>query len=397
MIDHSEKAPVCIVGASHAGVTCAFALRSEGWTGPILLFDQDPNLPYQRPPMSKAFLSGDLSIADYSLKSEESYRKEGISLRLGQTVVGIDNDRKSLFMADGSRQTYEKLVLATGARPLIPPIEGLPDNPYVYSLRTAMDILSIREALRKGRKRKVVVIGGGYIGLETAASLRKLGAEVTLLEKEDRLLARVTSPILSDYFRDLHQRHGVHLEVRKQVIAVKNHYEHTLVCCADGTSYEADFVLVGTGIVVNTELAALAGLTLKDGIRVDERARTSDEVIYAIGDCTSHFNPHYGRYVRLESVQNAVDQAKVAAATICGKDPVYDAVPWFWSDQYDVKLQMVGLSQNYEETVIRRESTADCFSVWYFRQGKLLAVDAINCPKAFVVGTRLIRDRAYRD
>ncbi len=388
----TDQPPVCIVGASHAGVACAFALRHEGYAGPILLLDQDPHLPYQRPPLSKVLLAEPRAIGDFALKPREAYDKENIELRLGVRVAAIESRYRYLRLADGSRQPYHKLVLATGARPLFPPVPGLGQVPGVFPLRTAADIEGIREAVLKQKKCRAVIIGGGYIGLETAASLHKLGVAVTLLEKESRLLSRVTSPRMSDYFCELHQRHGVAIHTGRQVTAVAQKGNSTLVCTNDGSTCEADLILVGAGIVVNTELAATAGLTLDNGIRVDATARTSDGHIYAIGDCTSHFNPHYGRYIRLESVQNAVDQAKVAAAALCDKQPTYNALPWFWSDQYDVKLQMTGLSQGYDDTVVRTEGP-DSFSVWYLKEGELLAVDAVNCPKAYVVGTRLIRER----
>ncbi|MGX5856532.1 NAD(P)/FAD-dependent oxidoreductase [Dyadobacter jiangsuensis] len=319
-----------------------------------------------------------------------------MELGLGVRVTGLDRAKRQLLLDDGSHQPYDKLVLATGARPFLPPIPGLDQVPCVFPLRTATDIEGIRQAVQKQEDCRAVIIGGGYIGLETAASLRKLGVEVTLLEKEERLLSRVTSPFMSTYFYELHRGHGVAVHTARQVSVVEPHETSVRVRCTDGTTYPADLLLVGAGIVVNTELAAESGLEINNGIRVDATARTSDEHIYAIGDCTSHFNPHFGRNIRLESVQNAVDQAKVAAAALCGKQPAYDSLPWFWSDQYDVKLQMVGLSTGYDKTVIRTEGP-DSFSVWYLNEEKVLAVDAVNSPKAYVVGTRLIKDRSVVD
>ncbi len=392
-----DQKTVCVVGASHAGVNFAFALRREGWTGKIILFDADPELPYHRPPLSKAFLTNDQGIEHYLLKPLESYLKNNIELRLGVQVVGVESKEQYLTLGDGGRQYYDKLVLATGARPFIPPIEGLDKAEGVYPLRTAQDIIQIREALSASVRKRVLIIGGGYIGLETAASLRKKGAEVTVLEREERVLARITCPFMSDYFTKIHRQNGVSIETAKQVVAIGSGNGQSTVSCSDGTTYEADVIVVGTGVRVNTALAESANIEIGNGIKVDPAARAEDEHIYAIGDCTYHFNPHYGRHVRLESVQNAVEQAKVAAAAISGKDAFYDAIPWFWSDQYDIKLQIAGLSEGFDNLVVRNEDREDQFSVWYFKGRDLLAVDAVNNAKAYVMGTRLIKDRAIID
>ena len=388
-----ENKKTCIViGASHAGVNFAFSLRREGWTGDIILYDSDPMLPYHRPPLSKAYLTSDDGIEKNLLKSAESYDKEGITLNLGVSVRTIDSNQKNIILGDGSKQKYDKLVIATGARPIMPPIAGLANCNNVFPLRTAADVTEIRNALERSNKKRVVVIGGGYIGLETAASLKKLGASVTVLEREERILSRVTAPEMSTFFQKLHADNGVEVLTSKNVVRIEWDSEEKEVICDDGTSYPADMIIVGVGILVNKELAVSAGLTIENGIKVDETAKTSDDDIYAIGDCTFHYNPHYKRYIRLESVQNAVDQAKVAAAAICGKEAKYDTIPWFWSDQYDLKLQMVGLSEGYDKVLVRNESNDNkSFSVWYFKEGSLLAVDAVNNAKAYVYGTKFIK------
>jgi 3-phenylpropionate/trans-cinnamate dioxygenase ferredoxin reductase component len=388
------QSTVCVVGASHAGVALAFALRKQGWPGRILLFDRDPELPYHRPPLSKAFLTADLGIDHYQLKPLDSYVKENIELRLGVGVAGVHKEERYLVLEDGSRQVYEKLVLATGARPFIPPIAGIAESKRVFPLRTALDIGCIREALQPSVLKRVVIIGGGYIGLETAASLRKLGATVTILEREERILARVTSTFMADFFIKIHRENGVDIRTNKHVVSIEENGEQRLIHSTDGTRLEADIILVGAGVQVNTNLAESAGVTIENGIKVDATARTSEEDIYAIGDCTYHFNPHYGRYIRLESVQNAVDQAKIAAAAITGKPVPYDIIPWFWSDQYDIRLQIVGLSDGYDNLVIRNEEQENKFSVWYFKGTELLSVDTVNNAKAYVVGTKLIKDKA---
>ncbi|WP_233267253.1 NAD(P)/FAD-dependent oxidoreductase [Paraglaciecola sp. L3A3] len=390
MVVSEEK---CIViGASHAGVNLAFALRKEGWQGEIKLFDADPTLPYHRPPLSKAYLTSDDGIEKNLLKSADSYLKENISLNLGVSITAIDTANKTITTSAGEQHSYTKLVIATGARPFIPPIEGINNASNLYPLRTAADVTNIRQALEQSTSKQVVIIGGGYIGLETAASMKKLGATVTVLEREERILARVTAPIMSEFFQKLHAENGVEVLTQKDVSSIVTSDNKNIVSCSDGSQYPADLIVVGVGIRVNSELAATAGLTIENGIAVDGAARTSDNDIYSIGDCSFHHNPHYDRNIRLESVQNAVDQAKIAAASICGKDVNYDTLPWFWSDQYDVKLQMVGLSQGYNKILVRQEpSEGHKFSVWYFKDDTLLAVDSVNNAKAYVVGTKFIK------
>jgi len=392
MTKHQNNKICVVIGASHAGVNFAFALRREGWEGEIILYDADPILPYHRPPLSKAYLTSDDGIEKNLLKSAESYEKEGITLKLGVKVSSINRRKKHIVLNDGTEQSYDKLVLATGARPIMPPIPGLMSSNKIFPLRTAADVANIRTCLAESENKRVVVIGGGYIGLETAASLIKLGASVTVLEREERILARVTAPEMSAFFQNLHAENGVDIFTQKNVIAIETNNEEKLVKCDDGVSYTANIIIVGVGIHVNTEMAASAGLTIENGIKVDETAKTVDDDIYAIGDCTFHYNPHYDRFVRLESVQNAVDQAKVAAFAICGNETRYDTIPWFWSDQFDVKLQMVGLSQGYDQVILRKEADNEkCFSVWYFKVDHLLAVDAVNNAKAYVYGTKFIK------
>ena len=384
-----------IIGASHAGVNFAFALRKEGWKGEIVLIDSDTDLPYHRPPLSKTYLHSAEALGKNLLKSAESYANEDIQLMLGVKVLFIDRHAQKVELDTGTWQVYDKLVLATGARALIPNIKGLAQAKHVFPLRTAADVTGIRNKISANPGQEVVIIGGGYIGLETAASLRKLGARVTVLERESRTLARVTVPEMSVFFEKLQEENGVKILCNKQVISIGEDRNGVQVNCADGTSYFAEMLVLGVGIQVNDELASAAGLQIENGIRVDGTCRTEDENIYAIGDCTEHFNPHYGRYIRLECVQNAVDQAKIAAAAICGKGVLYDALPWFWSDQYEVKLQMVGLSAGYDEAVLRKEGDK-IFSIWYFKGEELLAIDAVNSAKAYVWGTKFLKRRSGR-
>ncbi len=385
-----------VIGASHAGVNVAFNLRKEGWLGTILLFDTDPALPYHRPPLSKTYITNKDSEAQHALKPMVSYKKEGIELKLGISVNKIDPKTKQFTYGEGHIQNYDVLVLATGAKPFIPNIPGLEQAKNILPLRSLAHVRHIKKALEQRQQKRVVVIGGGYIGLEIAASLLKLGAKVTILEREARLLARVASPELSNFFSDLHQKNGINIKTKTTAASITMVEGTQYVHGDDGNAYASDLVVLGCGIQVNTALAQEAGLDVENGIKVDAQCKTRDKSIYAIGDCTLHHNPHYDRFVRLESVQNAVDQSKVAAAAICGKDIRYDSIPWFWSDQYDCKLQLVGLHDGYDEALVRHEAK-NSFSIWYFNQEELLAVAAVNHTKAYVLGTKLIRNRQKID
>ncbi|OHX66341.1 NAD(P)/FAD-dependent oxidoreductase [Flammeovirga pacifica] len=394
----SEKVCV-IIGASHAGVNFAFSLRKEGFEGKIIMYDKDPVLPYHRPPLSKAYLTADTSIEDNCLKSKDSYLDENITLNLGVEVIDIHKESQKIILNNGEEQHYNYLILATGARPIIPPISGLKEAKHVYPLRTAGDVSNIKKWISTADSKRVVVIGGGYIGLETAASLKKMGTHVVVLEREERILARVTAPVMSEFFQKLHTDKDVDILTSKNVESINTDEEGVnTVQCSDGSSYAADMIIVGVGVNVNVSLAKKLNLEIENGIKVNEYTQTSLQNVYAIGDNTYHYNPHYKNWIRLESVQNAVDQAKVTAAHIVGNEKIYDTIPWFWSDQYDVKLQMVGLSQGYEELIVRKEETESIkFSVWYFKGDELLAVDAINNAKAYVIGTKFIKENKVID
>lgn len=381
-----------IIGASHGGVSVAFDLRKRGWQGDIILIDKDPQLPYHRPPLSKTLLTSDKRIDEILLRPIKSYEEQKIELKLGRTVQSINRKARFLVLENGEKLAYSKLVMAVGARPIIPPIEGCDTSKHLYTIRDVQDITRIKNALDNSTNKSVVIIGGGYIGLEAAASLIKLGASVTVLEREQRTLARVAAPEVSCFFETLHAQHGASIHTSKLVTKIQERGDTQAVECSDGSVFLADIIIMGVGISVNTALAEAAGLKLNNGIAVDGSTRTSDEHIFAVGDCTSHYNPHYDRTIRLESVQNAADQAKVAAATICDEAIVYDKIPWFWSDQYDVKFQAVGLSTGYDQLIMRKEAgDGNHLSVWYFAGDTLLAVDAVNHPKAYVLGTKLIK------
>ena len=388
---HSEHKTCIVIGASHAGVNFAFALRGKGWLGRIILFDGDPHLPYHRPPLSKDFLTGEKEMEKISLKPAQSYEHKDITLELGVWVKAIRPQEKNILLEDGSKRPYDTLVLATGARPFIPPIRGIDSAKHVFPLRNVGDAQEIRACFSSLDKKEIVIIGGGFIGLEVAASLRKLGAKVTVLEREDRLLSRVTNEAISTYFADLHTQKGVQICTSKSITHIEPHQEGNNIHCADGTVYYAEMVVVGTSIRVRSELAEEAGLEVKNGICVDATAQSSDASIYAIGDCSNHYNPRYDQFHRLESVQNASEQAVVAAAVICGQAATYDSIPWFWSHQYEAKLQMVGLIEGADEVVVRPETSAKGqLSAWYFKGDTLLAVHAVNHPKAFAMGRKFI-------
>ncbi|MDO6612312.1 FAD-dependent oxidoreductase [Shewanella sp. 1_MG-2023] len=408
----SEHQTCLIIGASHGGISAAFSLRKEGWLGSIILIDSDPTLPYHRPPLSKAYLTDVNADQPQVLKAKTAYDKANITLMLGEKVTQLDPEKQIALLANGVSLRYNKLIISTGARPFIPPIKGLDTAQNVFALRTAEDVNQIRTRFNHTEQKRVVIIGGGYIGLETAASLNKLGGKISVLERESRLLARVTSPEMSAYFEQLHLNNGVNIQTSKNVQAIKYSNDEQIVCCEDGSNYPADIILIGVGVRVNQELAEQAGIDvdkgLIKGIKVTKTCQTNHDDIYAIGDCAYHHNQYYDRWLRLESVQNAVDQGKVASANICEKDNTYNALPWFWSDQFDVKLQMVGLAAGYDNIVIRKElcerlskefseklseqkAAQERFSVWYFKGDRLLAIDAVNHAKAYVLGTKLLK------
>lgn len=392
---HSLDLNIVIIGASHAGVNLAFNLRQQGWLGSITLIDSDPELPYHRPPLSKKTLQASDTLST-PLKAEKAYTDNKLVLRLGQTVTAIDTQANVITLDDGSRLTFDKLVLATGCSAFIPPISGLSDtldeagNPQYFAMRTFADAKAIKAALNNSTDKQVVIIGGGYIGLESASSFVALGADVTVIEKQDKILSRVTSSVMSDFLTQLHLDKGIALHTGKDVVEIQHQGNKHLVVCSDGTHYPADFILVGVGVRLNTQLASDANLAIEQGIKVNDVCQTSHPDIFAIGDCTTYFSKIYQRWIRLESVQNAVDQAKSVAQCLTNKAPLAPAVPWFWSDQYEYKLQIVGLSHGYDELIVREDSPTQ-FSVWYFNAEQLLCVEAVNNSKAYVLGMQAIK------
>lgn len=352
------------------------------------MFGKEPCAPYHRPPLSKAFLAKEEPEEIPYIRPEKFYDQKNVSLRLNETVTAIDPSEQRI-RTDRGDISYEHLVLATGSRARKPPLEGV-DLPECLLLRTLADARHLREEAES--MQSLLVIGAGFIGLEVAASLRNRGVDVTVLEMADRVMARVVGPGISTYFESLHKERGVSLHTGVTVEKLEKQDGTMVVTTTDGTTFRADRVLVGAGAVPETRLAEAAGLDVENGVKVDEFNRTSDPNIYAIGDCCCQYYAPTGRMLRLESVQNALDQAKTVAAVLTGHPSPHDALPWFWSDQYEFKLQIAGISLSDDEIVERgRPTPGEPYSAWYFRDGMLRAVGAVNDSKAYVAGSKLLR------
>ena len=375
---------VLIIGAGHAGGTAAALLRQYGFEGEIWLAGEEPVLPYQRPPLSKAWLKGEAEVEDLLLRPESFYAEQNITLRLGAAATTIDPEGKIVGFSDGGWEAYDALILATGSTARKLPLPGA-DRPDLLELRTLADAEKLKAALGPGRR--LAVVGGGYVGLEAAASARALGAEAVVIERMDRVLARVASQTLSDFFTRYHRERGVEILTSVEAAA----FEDGGVRLADGRLIEADAVLVGVGAEACDRLAASAGLACENGVVVDETARTSDPAIWAIGDVTFRPIPvHGGLMHRLESVPNALEQAKQAAAAIAGRPAPAPEVPWFWSDQYDVKLQIAGLPHGADRQVVRGDPEGAAFAVFHLAGDRIVCVEAVNAAAEFMAGRQMI-------
>lgn len=383
-----------IIGASHAAAQLAPSLRQQGWEGKIIVIGDEPYIPYHRPPLSKAFLSGEKDVDGILIRPAAIYEKNDIEFKLGARVEVIDRAHKTVTLQSGEVLNYDKLALCTGSRVRKVTLPGT-DLEGVHYLRDIRDVEGIKQHVDEGKK--AVIVGGGYIGLETASVLNKLGMNVTVLEMAPRVLARVTAPELSEFYTRVHTDEGVTIKTGIAVSGLEGKGLVQKVLCADGSSFDADLVVIGVGIIPNVELAEACGLNVDNGIIVDEFARTNDPDIVAAGDVTNHPNKYYNRRLRLESVPNATDQAKSAAASICGKDVEYKSLPWFWSDQYDLKLQIAGLSQGYDQVVIRGDRDNRNFAAFYLQEGKLISADCVNRPQEFMISKRLIADQVPVD
>lgn len=381
---------IIIVGGGQAAGQAAASLRQEGFEGRITLIGEEPHIPYQRPPLSKQYLAGEQGLERVHLRPSKFYADKGIAVQAGVRVEAIDRAARRLTTSEGQALAYDGLLLATGSlvRRLQAPGAELDG---VHYLRTIADADAIKADMAPGKT--AVVVGGGYIGLEVAAVCAAAGMQVHVLETEQRVLQRVTTPAMSAFYQGLHESRGVQIHTSAQVTGFLGDGRVAAVQCGE-RSFAADLAVVGIGILPDTALAEAAGLDCDDGILVDERCRTSDPNIYAAGDCTNHPNPLLGRRLRLESVPNAMEQARVAAANLCGKEREYAAVPWFWSDQYELKLQMAGFSADGEQEVLRGDQAANQFAVFYLKDGAVVAADAVNSPKEFMLCRRLIGQKA---
>ncbi len=376
---------VVVIGAGQAGSSLVAKLRNSGFDGAITLIGAEHTPPYQRPPLSKKYLLGDMDVERLFLRPASFYADNAIDLHLSETAISIDRAAQQV-VTDGQTLPYDHLVLATGSQPRLLPaaIGGTLGN--VFTMRDLNDADAMAPQFSAGRN--LLVIGGGYIGLEAAAVAASKGLHVTLVEMSDRILQRVASPETSNYFRDLHTHHGVNIMEGVGLQSLIGDTNVTAAKLSDGTELPVDFAIVGIGITPACELAETAGLTIDNGIAVDAQGRTSDPHIWAAGDCASF--PHDGGRLRLESVPNAIDMAECVADNIMGAGREYVPQPWFWSDQYDVKLQITGLNTGYDRVITRKGDKDGAVSFWYFRGSQLLAVDAANDPRAYMIGKRLI-------
>ena len=380
-----------IVGGGQAAAQAVQSLRQQSFTGAITLLSDEPHPPYQRPPLSKKYFAGELARERLLLRPATFYAEKGVALELGARVEEIEPAERRVRLRDGRTLAYDRLLLATGSRARVLPVPGA-DLPGVHYFRTIADVDSILASLAPGAR--AVLVGAGYIGLEVAASARQRGFDVTVLEAADRVMSRTVSAEVSAFYEACHRTAGVAIHCNAGVKAFHGGARVTAVETTDGRQFACDVAIIGIGIEPNVELAARAGLPCSNGIVVDELARTADPNIVAAGDCTNHPLPLLERRVRLESVPNAIHQAKVAAASLVGTPSPYSEVPWFWSDQYDLKLQIAGLSTGYDEVVLRGDPAARSFAAFYLRAGQLLAVDAVNSPKEFIAGKKLVANRA---
>ncbi len=381
---------ILIVGGGHAAGQAAASLRQEKYEGEILIIGEEPHIPYQRPPLSKQYLSGEYGLDRVHLRPARFYDSKKIHVKSGVRVDSIDPSRRRVACDDGTEISYDKLLLATGARPRKLAATGS-DLPGIHYLRTIADVDAIKRDFQPGRR--VAIVGGGYIGLEVAAIAIHAGLAVTVLEMEDRVLKRVTTPTMSAFYHDIHTEQGVEVRTGMRARSFAGSNRLTGVVCATGEVVPADLAVVGIGIQPNVELAQAAGLDCNDGIVVDEFTRTSDPNIFAAGDCTNHPNALLGRRLRLESVPNAMEQSRVAAANLADNPRTYANVPWFWSHQYDLKLQMVGFSTEAERQVVRGDPAMRQFAIFYFQGDTLAAADAVNSAREFMAARQLVGKR----
>ena len=391
-----SKTNCVIIGASHAGVSLAMQLRREGWSHEIVLISDDVQLPYHRPPLSKDFLNSKKDLDQIHLRPKKAFEDNNIDLRLGNEVTAVDIVSKTLVLNGDEKLQYGKLAFCVGST-----VKKIPQSEQfanVFYLRNAADAMRIQSSF-SGKKR-AVIIGAGYIGLEVSAVLREKGIKVTVIDIAERILERVTSPYLSQYMRTIHEEHGVRFMLQTGVSHFDGGKRAEFVVCDNGERLACDIVIIGIGITPNISVAKESGLNVETGIIVNERCQASEEDIYAAGDCTEHYNCFYDRVITLESVQNANDQARCAASNIAGKEQSYESIPWFWSDQYNMKIQMVGLQNSEDDVVVRGNLTSpnkNGLSLFYMKESRIVAADCVNRPKEFASAKQLIQSRMKLD
>jgi len=384
---------IVIAGGGQAGVQAVDTLRRKGFAGKLTVVGDEPWFPYQRPPLSKKYLAGSLERERLLIRPAQFFAEHGVTAHLGRRVTDIVRRARQVRLDDGVVLPYDALVLATGSRPRRLPVPGS-ELGGVHCLRTVEDADRIRAECTGGR---LVIIGGGYIGLEVAATARELGMQVTVLEMAERVMSRVTCPLVSAFYEAEHARQGVRIRCNEQVRALHGDTRSgrvRAVLTEQGGEYPADLVVIGVGVAPADELARATGLECENGVVTDAYCRTADEAIYAAGDCASQLNRRYGRHLRLESVDNAFEQGTTVALNLLGTPTPHDKLPWFWSDQFDLKLVIVGIAHGYDATVVRGAPATRSFSVCYLRGGELIAIDSINAPKDQMAARRLITAHA---
>ena len=379
-----------IVGGGQSAAQCVLTLKRNDFKNKITLISEEKHIPYQRPPLSKEYLSDEVTLERVYMKSKEFYDQNNVEIISSTKVIAIDRNKKSLTLSNTENLQYENLVLATGSRVRKLEVEGSHLSNINY-LRTIEEADQLKKYFKLGKK--LVVIGAGYIGLEVAAAAIKKGLGVTVIEMDDRVMKRTVDPIISKYFDSLHRSKGAEIILNAALERFEGRKEVEKVICSNGKILEADGVVVGVGIIPNQEIAKSAGLKCNNGIVVDKFGRTEDPFIFACGDCTNHPNPSLNKNLRLESVHNALEQAKTVAFSLIGKPEKYDQIPWFWSDQYEEKLQIVGLSGDHDEIVTRGSMAEGNFMLFFLKKGELIAINSVNNPKEFLISKKLVANK----
>ena len=388
-----SNSDILIVGAGQATGQLLISLKQKKYKGKIKVFADEKYYPYQRPPLSKKYLSGELSYERLFIKQRKFFDELDVEFNLSCRVEKISTNKKQIQTKEG-QHNYERLVIATGTRPRRISIDSH-ESKNIYYLRNIEDAEKIKHSIKQNQS--IVIIGGGYIGLEVAATAIKFGCEVTVIEQQDRVMKRVVSKEVSNFFEDYHLSQGVRFIFNDEINSIKRVNNKHEISLSTGKIIHADSILVGIGGIPNTEIAENTDIEINNGISIDSKCKTNINNIFSMGDCTNFWSELYGKKIRLESVQNAIDQAKVLADNIMNIDSIYDSVPWFWSDQYDLKLQIAGLSEGYDETILRGDKKTKSFSCLYLKEGKIIAIDAINRPKDFIQSKVLIQEKRRID